>query len=197
MRFPLVRSPFPALNLPLLEHGLLLLCEQLSPAALPVSSPPCTVAATHCFWSTWYAPAPSMPKPITAYAWPWKARGGVSGGVGGRGSPSKMGRFCRPSWRQRAPNPNALNPRMEARRDMVCGTGGGGGGGGGVGGGSEKVRVSQAAPAPIGVFQNAASSFVHLIRPIHLTSVFLFSPHPSSTHNHEAHSSRPLWHAPT
>lgn len=72
-----------------------------------------------------------------------------------------------------------------------------GGGGGGVGGGSEKVRVSQAAPAPIGVFQNAASSFVHLIRPIHLTSVFLFSPHPSSTHNHEAHSSRPLWHAPT
>lgn len=43
----------------------------------------------------------------------------VSGCAGWRGLPSKMGRFCMPSWRQRAPNPNALNPRMEVRRDMV------------------------------------------------------------------------------
>lgn len=72
MRLSLPRSPFPVLLLPLLEHGLLLLCEQLSPAALPVSSPPHTVAVTHCLLSKWYAPAPIMPKAITAYAWPWK-----------------------------------------------------------------------------------------------------------------------------
>jgi hypothetical protein len=30
-----------------------------------------------------------------------------------------MLRFCRPSWKQRAPKPNAEKPRMLARRDMV------------------------------------------------------------------------------
>lgn len=128
MRFPLARSPFPVLNLPLLEHGLLLLCEQRRPAA-PVSSPPRTAAGTHCFWSTWYAPAPSTPKPIAAYAWPWKA-GGVSA-VRAAWLTFEDGSFLQAELEAASPESECA----EAEDGREEGHGWWGGGGGGVGGG--------------------------------------------------------------
>jgi hypothetical protein len=41
--------------------------------------------------------------------------------------PSNMLRFCKPSWKHRAPNPNAEKPRTLARRDMAGEWGGRGG----------------------------------------------------------------------